>query len=175
MMVQGRNALEKELLFEQLWQVAQASDYIFFAKFKGISANEINELRRRLEKVADRAIFVKNTIARIVFERLNAKEASEFLEGSVLLTMGKRDPQVVSKVLVEFAKDKENFELKGVLIDRKTFQKPFIQELAKLPSRQELIGALVCRLKGPINGFVFGMGGIVRSFVSVLDQIQKKK
>lgn len=174
-MTESRRTLEKELLLDQLLQAVQASDYMFFAKFKGISANDLNDLRRKLEKVADRAILVKNTIAKIVLERLEAKDAAAFLEGSVLLTMGKKDPQVVSKVLVEFAKDKENFELKGVFIDRQAFQKPFIQELAKLPGRQELLGALVGGMKAPINGFVLGLGGIMRSFVNVLDQIQKKK
>ena len=164
-----RKTIEKELLLEQLLEVTQASEYIFFAKFKGIPVNDLNELRRRLGKAADRVIVVKNNIARIVLERISAQAAANFLEGSVLLTTGKKDPQIVSKILVEFAKDKENFQLKGVFINRGTFQKQFIQELAKLPSRQELLATVVAGIKAPITNFVLGLGQLTRSLVCVLD------
>ena len=167
--------IEKALLLEQLLETAKASEYIFFAKFKGISVNDLNDLRRRLEKAADRCLVVKNSIARLVLERINAKTASDFLEGSVLLATGKRDPQVVSKVLVEFSKDRENFELKGVFINQAVFQKQFITELAKLPSRQELLATVVAGIKAPVTNFVMGLGQLTRSLVCVLDQIQKKK
>lgn len=167
--------LEKELLLEQLLQAVKASEYVFFAKFKGISTNDINDLRRRLEKAAERSLVVKNTIARLVLDRVNAKGASDLLEGSVLLTTGKHDPQIVSKILVEFAKDKENFELKGVFINQNVFQKQFVQELAKLPSQKELIATVVAGMKAPITNFVLGLGQLTRSLVCVLDQIQKKK
>ena len=170
-----RETVEKKLLLEQLLQTAKNSEYVFFAKFKGISVNDMNQLRRRLEKAADRVLVVKNNLARLVLERMNAKAALDFLDGSVLLTTGKKDPQIVSKLLVEFAKDKENFELKGVFINQNTFQKQFIQELAKLPSRQELLAMVVGGIQAPISGFVLGLGQLVRSLVVTLDQIQKKK
>lgn len=167
--------VEKRLLLEQLLQVAQESDYIFFAKFKGISVNDLNDLRRKLEKVVDRAIVVKNAVARLMLEKINAKEALGFLEGQALLLCGKKDPQAVSKVLVAFAKDRENFELKGVFIDQRAFQKQFVQDLAKLPSRQELIASVAGGMNAPIAGFVLGLGQLVRSIVNVLDQVQKNK
>lgn len=169
------NTIEKKLLLEQVLKVAQESEYVFFAKFKGISVNDLNGLRRQLEKAADRAVVVKNSIAKIVLERINAASAASLLEGSVLMTTGKKDPQVVSKVLVDFAKEKENFELKGVFINQAVFQKQFIQELAKLPSRQQLIASVVGGVKAPISGFVLGLGQLVRSLVVTLDQIKQKK
>ncbi len=170
-----RKPIEKELLFSQLLETVKASDYIFFARFKGLSVNELNDLRRRLEKAADKSLVVKNSIARLVMDRLKVASAAQFLEGSVLLTTGKRDPQVVSKILVDFAKDKESFELKGVFINQSIFQKQYIQELAKLPSRNELIATVVAGIKAPITNFVVGLGQLTRSLVCVLDQIQKKK
>ncbi|MBI4387612.1 MAG: 50S ribosomal protein L10 [Candidatus Omnitrophica bacterium] len=174
-MVEANKTIEKEMLLKQLLETAQTSDYIFFAKFKGLTVNDLNSLRRKLEKVADDVLVVKNSIARMVLERINAKAACDFLEGSVLLTTGKRDPQIVSKVLVEFAKERENFELKGAFVNQTIFQKQFIQDLAKLPLKQELIASVVGGFKAPITGFVLGLGQIVRSLVAALDQIQKKK
>ncbi|PIQ85906.1 MAG: 50S ribosomal protein L10 [Candidatus Omnitrophica bacterium CG11_big_fil_rev_8_21_14_0_20_45_26] len=166
---------EKELVFNHVMQLMDGKDYVFFAKFSGIGANDMNNLRRKLEKAADASVVVKHSIARLILERMNMKDAQAFLDGSVLLTTGHRDPQVVSKVLVEFAKEKENFELKGIFINKNVFQKQYIQDLAKLPSRQELLASVVGGMQAPIAGFVNGLGQVLRSFVNVLDQIQKQK
>ena len=172
---ESKKTLEKELMLTQLLETVKASDYIFFARFKGISVNDMSSLRRRLEKAADKCLVVKNSVARLVLDRANIKDAVQFLEGSVLLATGKREPQQVSKILVEFAKDKENFELKGVFINQSVFQKQFIQELAKLPSREVLLATVVAGIKAPITNFVVELGQLTRSLVCVLDQIQKKK
>ncbi len=166
---------EKELLLNQLLQVLEGSNYVFFAKFKGISASDLNDLRRKLDKSTERVLAVKNSLAKIVLERMNAKEAHNFLDGQVLMAVGKNDPQIVSKVLVDFAKDKENFQLQGVFIDQRVLQKQFVKELAALPSKEQLIASVVGGIKGPINGFVLGLGQVLRSLVSVLDQVQKSK
>lgn len=168
-------ALEKELMLKQLLEVVEGSNYLFFAKFSGISVVDLNDLRRKLEKVVSRTIVVKNSLARVVLERINAKAATEFLDGSVLMTAGKDDPQVVSKILSDFAKDHESFELKGIFIDRQVFKNQFIKELAKLPSKRELLASVVGGIQAPISGFVLGLGQVVRSLVNALDQIQKKK
>ncbi len=170
-----KNTIEKQLILEEMLRATEHSEYVFFAKFKCVSANDLNSLRRKLEKTADRVLVVKNTIAKLVLERIKAKDAVSLLEGSVLMTTGKRDPQIISKLLVEFAKDRENFELKGVFINQATFQKQFVHDLAKLPSRQELLASVVGGIKAPITGFVLGLGQLVRSLVVTLDQIKQKK
>lgn len=174
-MAQARETVEKKILLEELLKTAQGSEYVFFARFQGIGVNDLNVLRRKLEKSADRVMVVKNSLAKLVLERVNGKASADFLQGSMLLTTGKKDPQVVSKILVEFAKEKENFELKGVFINQSTFQKQFIQELAKLPSKQELLASVVGGIQAPISGLVLGLGALVRSLVNVLDQVQKQK
>ena len=84
-------SIEKEVMLEQLLKTIEGSNYIFFAKFKGVSSSDINELRRRLDKSADRVVAVKNSLAKIVLERVNAKDALSFLEGQVLMTTGKNE------------------------------------------------------------------------------------
>jgi large subunit ribosomal protein L10 len=91
------------------------------------------------------------------------------------VTLGGKEPQLVSKTLVEFAKGRDNVELRGMILDGKAFEGNFIKELAKLPSRKELLTAVAIRMKSPITALVMTLNGLLQSFVVVLNEIQKKK
>jgi large subunit ribosomal protein L10 len=148
---------------------------IFFANFQGIEVADIEKLRKDLRKVADHVILAKNTIARKAFEQLNSKDAVQFLEGSILLIAAKDDPQPVSKILIDFAKEKENFALKGAFLEGGAQSAAYVKALANLPSRSVLIAKVVGGIKSPITGFVLTLNAINRGLVVALNEIKKKK
>ena len=167
-------SVAKELMLKELRAALQSQNYLFFARFQGLSVADFGELRRKLERVANRAIVVKNSITRRVLSELGI-DAGTMLVGSILLTTGEKDPQVISKVLVEFAKDRENFQLLGACLDRQLIQVQGIKSLASLPSRQVLLTQVACGLNAPISGFVIVLNQLVQGLVIVLNQIQKRK
>lgn len=167
-------SVAKELMSQELKKTLEAKNYLFFARFSGLSVSDFGELRRKLEKVADRSLVVKNTITRRVFKELGI-EADEFVKGSLFLTVANKEPQMVSKILVDFAKDRENFTLLGASLDQKIFQAAALKGIAALPSRQVLLGQLACGLNAPVQGFVSVLNQLVQGLVIALAQIQKQK
>jgi large subunit ribosomal protein L10 len=168
-------SLAKKLMLGEIEREFDSSSSAFFSRFNKLPVQDMNELRRTLEKFSRRTLLTKHTLTKKVLEKLNLLEASKFLEGSVLVTLGVQEPQTVSKALVEFLKGHENFTLLGMVLDGKIYEANFIKELAKLPSRKELLTQVAIRMKSPISGFVLTLGGLLRSFVTVLNEIQKKK
>jgi len=118
---------------------------------------------------------VKNTLAKRALERVNASAASVFVEGAIVLVTTDDDPQPVSKALVNFAKDKEAFELKGAFLEGAAQNHEYVKALAALPSKDELITKVVCGIKSPITGFVLTLNAITKGFVVALNEIRKKK
>ena len=167
--------LAKRLIYEELEKELGSSPNAFFSRFDRLTVQDMSELRRNLEKVSRRTIVVKHTLAKKILEKAKFAEASRFLEGSVLVTLGAQDPQLVSKTLVDFMKGRENMELKGMILDGRVFEGSFVKELARLPGRKELLTQVVVRMKSPITGFVLTLKGLVQSFVIALSEIQKKK
>ena len=165
----------KRLMLEEIEREFSASSTTFFSRFDRLTVSDMSELRRNLEKVSKRTLVAKHTLTKKVLEKLNLAEAATFLEGSILVTLGAKEPQAASKTLVEFVKGHESLELKGMILDGKIYGAHFIKELAKLPSRKELLTQVAIRMKSPISGLVLTLGGILRSFVTVLNEIQKKK
>ena len=118
---------------------------------------------------------VKHALAKKVLEKAQLSEASRFLEGSVLVTLGSEEPQRISKTLVEFVKTHENFELKGLILDRQVYEASFIKELARLPSRKELLTQVAVRMKSPLARLAMTLGSLTRSLAVALNEIYKKR
>ena len=170
-----RVSLAKKLMFEEISKEFSLGENAFFSRFDRLSVADMSELRRNLEKVSRRTMVVKHSLAKKIFEKMQVADASRFLDGSILVTLGVAEPQLTSKTLVEFAKGRENIELKGAILEGKVYDGNFIKELAKLPSRKDLLTLVVTRMKSPIARLAMTLGGILQSFVSVLNEVHKKK
>ena len=118
---------------------------------------------------------VKHSFAKNIFTQRHLAEAEQFLKGSVVVTFGEKDPQMISKAIVEFAKTHEKLVPTGVIFENKIYGQEFIKSLAKLPSRHELLTQLAVRMKSPISGLVLTLNQLVRGVVVALNEIKKQK
>lgn len=168
-------SLGKKLLLEEIEREFSSSENAFFSRFDRLSVADMSELRRNLDKVSRRTLVMKHSLTKKVLEKNKVADAIRFLEGSVLVTLGAKEPQLASKTLVDFVKGHENLQLKGMILDGKVYDGSFIKELAKLPPRKELLTMVATRMKSPIARLAMTLGGILQSFVSVLNEVQKKK
>jgi large subunit ribosomal protein L10 len=168
--------LEKEIMIDELKSCFKENPYVFFSSIAGLSVEDISGLRRSLEPKSKRALVVKNSLARRVLEETGANgSAKDFIEGQVLVAFGDQEPQDISKAFVDFGKENEKLVLKGAIIDGKAVKPDYLKQLAKLPSKQELLGKVVAGINAPISGFVLTLGGLIRSFAIVLNRVAEKK
>jgi len=168
-------SLGKKLIFEELEKEFSGSLNTFFSRFDRLSVQDMNELRRSLEKVSRRTLLVKHALAKKILERAKLSEAIPFLEGSVLVTLGATEPQLVSKTLADFVKGHENVELRGMILEGKVYGGSVVKEMAKLPSRKDLLTLLAIRMKSPITRMVMTLNELIQSLARVLNEIQKKR
>lgn len=166
---------DKVLILEKVSEKVEGIPYIFFGKFEGLAVNDFATMRRSLEKISKNCFVAKKTILKKVLTKKGVQKLDTVLGGSIVLITAEKDPQVVSKFLVDFAKDKQSFQLAGACVEGEVQGALYVKELAKLPSRIELIAKVVGGIKAPITGFVLTVRGVLSSFVNVLDQISKQK
>lgn len=166
---------EKQLILRETEKEFHSSPNAFFSRFERLTVQDMSELRRSLEKVSKRTLVVKHAMARKIFGGLKLEEASRFLEGSVLVTFGEGEPQLVSKTLVDYAKAHGNLKLNGAILEGKLYDSDFLKALARLPSRIELLTAVAIQLKSPVTRLAMTLGGLLQSLVIALNEVQKKK
>ena len=168
-------SLVKELIMREVKREFEANPYAFISSFDGLTVADISDYRRNLEKVVKRSFVVKHSIARKIFSERAFQEAEKFLKGQILVTFGDREPQNISKAIVDFAKGNTKLAPAGVIFENKIYGQEFVKQLAKLPSRHELLTQLAVRIKSPISGLVLTLAQLVRGLVVALNEVKKKK
>lgn len=165
----------KELMLKEIRDEFEASPYAFITGFQKATVAESSNFRRALEKVSTRSMVVKQTLARKVLGDMNCPGVEKCLSGSVLMTFGDKDPQNISKAIVDFVKTNNKFTVAGVVFEKQVYDQAFVQQLSKLPSRHELLTQVVVRVKSPISGFVMTLSQVLRGLVVVVSEIKKQR
>lgn len=153
-----------------------AAQHAFVIGFKGITVNQVTELRSRVRKSGGKYVVIKNTLARRAVSGKALDQVKQHFTGPTAIVYSESDPVSLAKVLTDFAKETPAIEFKGGLVEGKPIAAGQVKEIAALPGRQELIAKLLFLLQSPITRFVrvLAASGPQRLAI-VLDQVAKKK
>jgi large subunit ribosomal protein L10 len=169
---------EKTLMLKEVKNKLKDRKNIFLTRVNKITVDDFNKLRQTLSDISDNAFVVKNSVARIAFDELGLKEGVGSIDGTVFIVVGDREPQKISKELVDFGskKEAEQFEIRGAFIEGGyAAGDAYVKQLAKLPSKEVLVATLLGTMKSPITNFVFVLNGLIRSLAIALHEVSKKK
>lgn len=166
---------QKEQNVERLRAEFADVPHAILVDFKGLDVAGATDLRRKLGASEARFKVVKNSMVLRAIEDLPLAELKELLVGQTAIAYTEGDVVSLAKTLREFAKEFETPNFKGGIVDGVPISAEEFEQLAKLPPRQELIGKVLYLMNYPITGFVTALSGILRSVVTVLDQIREKK
>jgi large subunit ribosomal protein L10 len=167
--------LVKKLLLGGLEKDAAESNQVFVTSFTKLSSNGISDLRKRLRSGSTRLRVVKNTVARKALAGAKKEGLAAKIDGQCALGFSMGDVSSVSKILVGFAEENETFRVESLYLDGQVYGSDQIKELAKLPSRQELLAKVCGGMNAPVAGMVNTLAGILRSMVNVTDAVRKQK
>jgi large subunit ribosomal protein L10 len=93
----------------------------------------------------------------------------------VAVAFAKEDPLAPAKILTAYFDEVEKPQIKYGLVESKVVDEKGIAELAKLPSREELLAKVVGGLKSPLSGLVMALSGLPRKLVYALEAVKQKK
>lgn len=165
----------KKSIVASVQALLEGGSMLILTDHTGLSSNSMTELRGLLQRGGARYIVVKNRLLKRALSDGAAASLTRFLEGPTALAVSAGDSAAFSKIIVEFAKKNQAPRVKAGLLDGAVLSGNEVGALAALPSRRTLIAMLVGGIRAPITGLVRGLGGIVRQFVSVLDQVAQKR
>lgn len=166
---------QKEDLVGQYSEGLAQAPHAFLISYQGIKVNDVTELRERVRASGGRYEVVKNTLALRAIEGKPLGALSETFTGAIAVVYTEADPVAVAKTLTEFAKTVPAVVFRGGIVDGKPIAANEVEQIAKLPSREELISKLLFLLQSPISRLVRTLNAIPRELVVVLDQVAQKK
>ncbi len=153
----------------------EQSQAVILTDFRGMTVKQTTELRKKLFKEGIEYFVFKNTLAKIAANSLGISLLDEYFSGPTAFVFAKKDVVGPAKVLAEFCKENEKLVIKAGLIEKGFCDAKQIQQLSKLPSRQELISKALGGIQGPLRNIVGVLQGPKRKMVYVLTAIIEKK
>jgi large subunit ribosomal protein L10 len=165
----------KKKVVDGLKEKIDSASIIVLSDYRGVTVKQITELRKALRSEESEYKIVKNTLLHRAIEAAGFKDLKEHLEGPTAMLLGYKDPIGPLKALVEFVKDNEKGEIKAGIFEKAVIDKKSLTEIARLPSREELLAKVVGGMQAPIYGLVNVLQGTIRKLVYALNAVKDKK
>ena len=127
---------------------ADYNDFIF-ADYRGMTVEQITQLRRKLREQSAVLKVVKNNFARIAFADMQIDNVADYLKGPTVVAMVKEDSNEVAKTMFDFTKDAPTLNVKGGFIGKEIYDAAKISEFSKIPGKKTLIAMLMSAINGP--------------------------
>ena len=170
------NKAKKQKIIKDLTDKLSRQQAVIFSDYTGLKVNQIQQLRNELkEKEMDYQV-ARKTLVDLALEKSGFKNIKiKELPGQIALVFGYGDEILPAKILYNFSKENESFKIIAGLIKGELLEGEAVVNLAKLPSRLELLGQLVNLIASPINGLIGSLEGNINKFVCYLNAIKDNK
>lgn len=152
-----------------------STDTVIAANFRGLSVRDMGDLRVGLAGADTEFTVVKNTLARRAAGETGREALVEHMVGPTALAWVNGDPAAAAKVLDTFAAaHPDGLTITGGLLEGRPVGAADLARLAKLPSREQMLGQLAGGIAAPLTGLAGGLnnliGGLARSLAALQSQ-----
>ena len=144
---------QKEEQVESLAEKIKDAKLVLLTDYRGITVEQVTTLRNTLRDAKSDYKVIKNNIIRRALDANGENELDSVLEGPTAMVIADEDYVEPLKAIYKFSKDNDFYKIKG----GKVMSVEDIITLAKLPSRQELLGMLAGALLGNISKLAVGL------------------
>lgn len=169
------NRSGKAVIIEAVKARADKASFAVITDFKGMTVEELTNLRVVLRNAGGEYLVVKNTLARIALTDGTHDAIKDKFHDNCGVAFGFDDPVAVAKALSDFAKQSKLFELRCASLDGKAMDAAQIDALAKLPGREQLLGHLLGTMNAVPTNFVSLFANMVRGLLYALKGIEDQK
>ena len=160
---------EKAQIIDTLQEAFSKSNVGILTDYRGLSATEMNVLRRKLRELGIEYRVVKNTLARLAVERAGRADLIGILEGPVAIAFGYGDIIGPAKALTEhIGASKVDLGIKGGFLSDSLLTVEDVRTLAELPSREVLLAKVLSGMQSPITGLVNCLANPIRGIIGGL-------
>ena len=166
---------QKKEIIKDLAQKIESSKGVVFSDFKGLNVKDMTEVRKELRVQGIEMQVLKKTLITLALKDAGIELDATKMEGQIAVAASDKDEIAAAKIIAKFAKANENLKIVGGLLGKEVLTKEEVENLAKLPGKEELLAKMVGSLNAPVSGFVNVLAGNLRGLVNTLKAITEKK
>jgi large subunit ribosomal protein L10 len=155
---------DKQAIVAEVNEAAKSALSAVVADSRGVTVGAMTELRAQARANGVYLRVVRNTLARRAVEGTDYACLAETFTGPTILAFSNEHPGAAARLLKDFAKANEKFEVKGLAFEGEFIEAAQIDRLASLPTYEEAIAKLMATIKEA------AAGKLVRTLAAIRDQ-----
>jgi len=143
---------------------------VVLTEYRGLTVQQLSDLRKQLRAVSADYRVVKNRLARLAMKSSGLEALGPHLTGPTGVVFSKADPVAVAKALHTFAKANQALGIRTGYVEGQMLAPAALKALADLPSREQLRAQLIGAIQGILAQLVGVLTAPQRELVYVLQQ-----
>ncbi len=166
----------KAEIVEELRQKLEKARGIYLVDFAGMTVEDSRALRKELRPKGFEYKVAKNTLIRRALQAIgDHAELEQHLVGQTGLVLSYTDGVAPARVLRDFIKRIEKPRFKAAVVEGQYFGSEQLDQLAALPSREELIAGILGSLQAPIAGIAGAIAALMRDIAYLVEEVARKR
>ena len=159
-----REAIQmKSQVVAEIVEKLQKSSSTIVVDYKGLTVEEVTELRKKMREAGVEYKVYKNTLVRRAAKEVGIEEFNnELLVGTNAIAFGYDDPIAPARVIKEFMEAHPKMQLKMGVVEGTFYNEAQIVEFANIPPTEVLLAKLLGSLKAPMSNFVYLLDALVK-------------
>jgi large subunit ribosomal protein L10 len=168
------NREEKSQTIQEIAAQIEGAEAIFAVDYRGISVPQAAELRSKLRETDSSFRVVKNRLTKRAAEQAGEERLADLLVGPTALTFVRGDTAAAAKAITTFNKEHDVLTYKGGLMGETVLDDAAFKSIARLPSREVLVGQFAGLVASPLTGIVRGLNALIQGLATQLGQIAEQ-
>ncbi|MCX4325274.1 MAG: 50S ribosomal protein L10 [Lachnospiraceae bacterium] len=143
----------KKPIVDEIAAAVKDAQSVVLVDYRGLTVEQDTQLRKQLREAGITYKVYKNTMMNFAFKGTDCEALLPYLEGPSAVAISTEDATAPARVLCKFAKTADALEVKGGIVEGIAYDADGIKEVAKIPSREELLSKLLGSIQSPITNF----------------------
>ena len=165
----------KKAIVAEVNETAGSALSLVVADSRGVTVNDMTELRAKAREANIQLRVVRNTLAKRALTETEYECVNNALTGPSLFGFSMEDPGACARLFKDFAKDNENFEIKALAVGGELLGADKIDVLAKLPTREQALASLAAVMIAPVTKLVRTFNEVPTKVTRVVAAVKDKK
>ena len=165
---------DKQKDIDALRQDLAQSKNLFVTGYEKLKVGQDFELRKVVRGAGGKYRVVKNNLAEVASEGTPSEAVLKGLRGMTSVAYTSNDPVALAKALTAYAKANPSFTFKAGLVEGRAIDIKSINELATMPSKEEIFAKLLYLMNAPAQRLATVINTVGRNLAVVIDQGTKE-
>ncbi len=143
----------KKPIVDEISAAVKDAQSVVLVDYRGLTVEQDTQLRKQLREAGIAYKVYKNTMMNFAFKGTDFESLTSYLEGPSAVAISTDDATAPARILCKFAKAAPALEVKGGVVEGVAYDAKGIENISKIPSREELLSKLLGSLQSPITNF----------------------